>query len=177
MRFKEWVEEELIFEVTIKPEDSNIKRLRRGKWEISFDDNIYHFIVEPANLIGGAKGFIVQWGLLKEDGTLSTEIVGSTKNMIRLFSKVGTCMYKFIEEEDPEAFVMYASKKLSRIYDTMWGKFSKTEPFNNYFFRDRKSYKKPNGEDMYAFHFYKKPDDYMNENQWNEVLKLLTNEV
>jgi hypothetical protein len=81
-------------------------------------------------------------------------------------------MALFIRYEKPKAFVMYAHRKLARIYDTMWGKYNKTDVFGGYFLRDRKKYKKPNGEDMYAYHYYKKIDDYMNESQWIEVLKL-----
>jgi hypothetical protein len=178
MKFSEWLsEEDIIFEITINPNDSDVRKMRRGRWEIRFDDNVYHFIAEPVTLMDGAKGFIVQWGLLTADGSLTTELVGSTKNMIRLFSKIGTCMLKFIEDENPNAFVMYSNKKLAKIYDTMWGKFSQTEPFNRYFFRDRRSYKKLDGEDMYAFHYYRKVDDYMNESQWEIVLDLFRKEV
>ena len=175
MSFKKWLECELIFEVTINTNDPDIRKIRRGKWEIKFKNNIYNFVVEPINLLDGTKGFKIDWGLLKDDGSLSVDIVGSTRNMVGLFGKIGSCMALFIYDEHPEGFVMYTNtdKRLARIYDTMWGKFHKSEPFKDYFFRDRKKYKLMNGEDMYAFHYYKNVNDNMNENQWMEVIDMM----
>jgi hypothetical protein len=173
MNFEKWLldEENIIFEVTINPNDPDIKKIRRGLWKIEFKSNTYHFIVDTLTLIGGTKGFRIDWGLLKkDDGTLSTDIVGSTKNMVGLFSKIGSCMSLFIRDENPNAFVMYTHERLAKIYDTMWSKYNKTDVFNGYFLRDRKKYKKTDGENMYAYHYYRKPDDAMNEEQWNDVL-------
>jgi len=173
MKFNKWVKYDWLDETRININDIDITRIRKGQWEIKFNDDVYKFIASPTHLKDGTYGFMVEWGLVTENGNITTEIVGSKKNVIKIFSKIISCMAIFINEEKPEGFIMYANKRIARIYDAMWRNHHLDEPFKDYFFRDRKEHKKLADESVYVYHYYKKGEGYMNKSQWTEVLDML----
>ena len=173
MKFEKWSEHNWLDEISININDSDIKKIGRGKWTFEIYGSNYKFEASPITLRDGTKGFMVEWGLIVDDGSVTTEIVGSNKNVVKVFSKVISCMAIFINEENPDGFMMYANKRLSRVYDAMWTKHHLDEPINRYFSRDRRSHKKLSGEDVYVYHYYKRSDTSLSESQWINVLEMM----
>jgi len=161
MKLYNWIN--LLCEININPNDNSIKNVGRGKWTFNMDDNNYIFMVSPINLENGRQGFMVEWGKFNKNGTISTNIEGTKTNVIRIFSKVISCMYMFLKKEDPEEFVMYANNKLAKIYDMMWLKFKAIDPFNKYFFRDSVKHKMIDGNYIHIYHHYKNMKNVINE--------------
>jgi len=172
MKFVSYMYWKSLNEITININDPDIKKVGRGKWLFKSNNNEYKFYVDPITLKSGNKGFLVEWGLIKDDGTITTEIVGGTKNVIKIFSKVISCMAMFIYDENPNEFIMYANKKISKIYDHMWLKHRLDEPINRYPFRDREGHKKMNGEEVYVYHYMKNGNE-LTESEWIEIKELI----
>jgi hypothetical protein len=157
MRLNRYLNEalDLLLEVRIDINDSSINRTGKNQWIFTYKNNRYKFAVEKTRLLGGDNGYNIEWGLILSDETITTNIVGGAKNVIGIFTKVMTCMYMFLDKEDPDNFSMFANVKLARVYDTLYGKFSQSYPFNKYFNKQRRRFTYNNGEELFYYHYSK----------------------
>ena len=174
MKFRQWMDkvEPFIMEAEININDPGIKKITRGIWEFKDKTNTYHFVIDRT-MIKGLRGFTVQWGVIGDDGKLTTEIVGGKSSKHKIFSKVLSCLVIFLKQENPEIFSMLAyDKKLAGIYDLMWLRHKSISPFNEYNYREVKKHKDLKGNYIYAYYYSKKLKDQLSEkSEWIELLK------
>ncbi len=172
-RFKEYFDdiESFVMEAEINVNDPGIKKITRGIWEFKDKTDIYHFVISTM-ILKGLRGFTVQWGLIGDDGKLTTEIVGGKNSRHKVFSKVLSCLVIFLKQENPEIFSMIAyDKKLAEIYDLMWLRHKVISPFNEYNYRDVKKHKDLKGNYIYVYYYSKKLKDQLSEeSEWIELL-------
>jgi hypothetical protein len=173
-RFEKYMNniETVIMEAEININDPGIKKITRGIWEFKYEGSVYNFVIDRT-WIKGLRGFTVQWGLIGDDGKLTTEIVGSKDSKHKIFSKVLSCLVIFLKQENPEVFSMLAyDKKLAGIYDLMWLRHKGDKPFNEYNYREVKKHKDLKGNTIYVYYYSKKLKDQLTEeSEWIELLK------
>lgn len=150
-------------EIQLKKTDSSIKKISKYRYEFEYDNRTYVFNAFKTT----SEIYTAYWAYISDDGSEYIDLppeLKERKQKTKVFSKVLTCIYQFLNDNMPEQLIFTANKKMEKLYGYTIIKYQKEYPLNKYIITS--NFK----NDTVQYHMSRKVIN-LSESDWDEIIK------